>query len=72
MFEQRKAVGQPVFVGFAMEGFGDTVAVLLALEQGGADVIELAVPHSDPIADGPTLQRSAVFCVLFCFGFLFV
>ena len=30
---------------------------MLALERGGADIIELAVPHSDPVADGPTLQK---------------
>ena len=59
VFAARKAANEPVFVGFAMEGFpshDETVNVLLALEQGGADIIELAVPHSDPVADGPTLQ----------------
>ncbi len=62
VFEQRKAAKEPVFVGFAMEGFptcAETSDVLLALEAGGADVIELAVPHSDPVADGPTLQLVA-------------
>ena len=62
VFAARKAAHQPVFVGFAMEGFpsrAETPAILLALEAGGADVIELAVPHSDPVADGPTLQLVA-------------
>ncbi|MFN2387638.1 MAG: tryptophan synthase subunit alpha [Thermoanaerobaculia bacterium] len=36
-----------------------TVRLACALEQAGADVIELGVPFSDPIADGPVLQRSA-------------
>jgi tryptophan synthase len=37
---------------------GDTVDLLLALEAGGADVIELGVPFSDPQADGSTIQAT--------------
>jgi tryptophan synthase alpha chain len=36
-----------------------TVAMAAALERAGADVLELGVPFSDPIADGPVLQRAA-------------
>jgi tryptophan synthase alpha chain len=36
----------------------DTVAIVHALVRGGADVIELGLPFSDPIADGPTIQAS--------------
>jgi tryptophan synthase len=36
----------------------DTVAILLAMENGGADIIELGVPFSDPIADGPAIQET--------------
>lgn len=32
--------------------------VLLAMEAGGADVIELGIPFTDPIADGPTVQQA--------------
>lgn len=35
-----------------------TPDILLAMERGGADVIELGVPFTDPIADGPTIQTS--------------
>jgi len=35
-----------------------TVELVLALEKGGADIIELGVPFSDPIADGPVIQRA--------------
>jgi tryptophan synthase alpha chain len=36
-----------------------TVSLLHALVQGGADIIELGVPFSDPMADGPVIQRSS-------------
>ena len=36
----------------------DTVEIMLAMERGGADVIELGTPFSDPIADGPTIQTA--------------
>lgn len=36
----------------------DTVPLMLAMEEGGADVIELGVPFSDPMADGPAIQES--------------
>lgn len=34
----------------------DTPSILLAMQHGGADIIELGIPFSDPIADGPTIQ----------------
>ena len=36
-----------------------TVELVLALERGGADIIELGVPFSDPTADGPVIQRAS-------------
>jgi tryptophan synthase alpha subunit len=49
------------FVTFLTAGFptkDSTVPLMLALEAGGADVIELGVPFSDPIADGPVIQKA--------------
>ena len=38
---------------------GRSLETLRALEDGGADIIELGVPFSDPIADGPVIQASS-------------
>jgi len=35
-----------------------TTDILVAMEDGGADIIELGIPFTDPIADGPTIQKS--------------
>jgi len=37
---------------------GDTAQIAKALEKAGADIIELGIPFSDPVADGPTIQKS--------------
>ncbi|MFQ5690322.1 MAG: tryptophan synthase subunit alpha [Gemmatimonadota bacterium] len=50
------------FVPFLTHGFpspADTPRLLDRLAEAGADVIELGVPFSDPLADGPTIQRSS-------------
>ena len=36
----------------------DTLSIMEAIQAGGADIIEIGVPYSDPIADGPTIQDS--------------
>ena len=51
----------PVLVTFVTAGFPrneDTVPILLAMQAGGTDIIELGVPFSDPIADGPVIQET--------------
>ncbi|EAQ30478.1 tryptophan synthase alpha chain [Erythrobacter sp. NAP1] len=48
----------PAFVAFATAGDGDTAANLDALVAGGADVIELGMPFTDPMADGPAIQSA--------------
>jgi tryptophan synthase alpha chain len=48
-----------VFVTGGDPTLGDLPAILDALADGGADVIEVGVPFSDPIADGPTIQASS-------------
>src|SRR6185295_1760131 len=54
--------GRAAFIPFIMAGDPDlesTGAYMEALAAGGADIIELGVPFSDPIADGPVNQRAA-------------
>jgi len=54
--------GRAALVIYTTAGFPDRelgLEVLLALADAGADVIELGVPFSDPLADGPTIQRSS-------------
>ena len=48
----------PALVTFVTAGDGDTAAVLDALVSGGADVIELGMPFTDPMADGPAIQAA--------------
>lgn len=62
-FERASEEGRPAFIPFLVAGDPDletTAHLIEALAAGGADVIELGVPWSDPIADGPTNQAAAV------------
>jgi tryptophan synthase alpha chain len=61
-FEQLKAEGRKAFIPYITAGDPDlatTERLLLALAEAGADVIELGVPFSDPMADGPVIQRAS-------------
>ena len=60
-FENARARGERALIPYLTAGYPQlsaTVGLLRALERGGADMIELGVPFSDPIADGPTIQAS--------------
>ncbi|HRQ65635.1 MAG TPA: tryptophan synthase subunit alpha, partial [Xanthomonadaceae bacterium] len=61
-FAQLAASGRTGLIPFVTAGDPDPaqmVALMHALVAGGADVIELGVPYSDPMADGPVIQRSS-------------
>jgi len=62
VFERCAEEGRAAFIPFLMAGDPDletTPRLVEALAAGGADLIELGVPFSDPIADGPVNQRAA-------------
>ena len=50
--------GRPALVCFVTAGDGPTADILDALVAGGADVIELGMPFTDPMADGPAIQAA--------------
>ena len=50
----------PALVTFITGGDGDTAANLDALVEGGADIIELGMPFTDPMADGPAIQAANI------------
>ncbi len=62
LFERCRQERRAALILYVTAGFPDlglTARLLPALEQAGADLIELGVPFSDPIADGPTIQKAS-------------
>lgn len=60
-FEQLRSENRAALIPYVMTGDpspGETVAVMHALVAGGADMIELGMPFSDPVADGPVIQAA--------------
>ena len=57
-----KAAGRTALIPYVTAGdpFADaTPEIMQALADGGADIIELGVPFSDPMADGPVIQKAS-------------
>ncbi|SHG63928.1 tryptophan synthase, alpha chain [Jatrophihabitans endophyticus] len=56
-----KAAGRAALVGYLPVGYPDvdtSIAAMRALVEGGCDVVEVGIPYSDPVMDGPTIQRA--------------
>ena len=61
-FINLKKTGRKALIPYIMSGdpsLDQTEKFIIDLEKSGADIIELGVPFSDPLADGPTIQRAA-------------
>jgi tryptophan synthase alpha chain len=62
-FSEKLARGEKLFIPYIMAGDGGLEILeerLTFLEQNGAAAIEIGIPFSDPVADGPTIQRSGI------------
>ena len=62
IFESLRREGRKGFIPYITAGdpsLETTERIILELERGGADIIELGVPFSDPMADGPVIQRAS-------------
>lgn len=59
LFDTRKENILSVYCTAGFPGGDDTIAVMKALQDNHADMIELGMPYSDPLADGPVIQHSS-------------
>ena len=62
-FDQLKSSGRKAFVAFVTAGdpdFDTSLQILESLPTAGADIIEVGMPFSDPMADGPSIQASSL------------
>lgn len=62
-FRELKEKGKKAFISFITAGdptIEDTKNIIYALEEAGTDIIEIGIPYSDPLADGPVIQNAAL------------
>ncbi|MDX2301668.1 MAG: tryptophan synthase subunit alpha [Microscillaceae bacterium] len=58
LFQKKNTRILSIYFTAGFPNLQDTSVILQAIERAGADIIELGIPYSDPIADGPTIQMS--------------
>ena len=59
LFERKKENVLNIYFTAGYPNLNDTVKIAEALEKAGADILEIGMPYSDPMADGPTIQQSS-------------
>jgi len=59
--EDKKLLSIYFTAGFPQ--LNDTVSIIQELEKNGVDMIEIGLPFSDPLADGPTIQESSTIAI---------
>ena len=63
VFNKLKESGDKAFISYMMAGDGGLDILkdqIKTLEESGVDIIELGIPFSDPVADGPVIQQAAI------------
>lgn len=61
-FSTLNSRNEHALIGYTVAGYPDedgTIDVVKAMVKGGVDIVELGIPFSDPIADGPTIQKAS-------------
>ncbi|MBX9852011.1 MAG: tryptophan synthase subunit alpha [Cytophagaceae bacterium] len=58
LFQQKKAGVLNIYFTAGFPNLEDTAQIIKSLEVAGADMVEIGMPFSDPLADGPTIQQS--------------
>lgn len=62
-FNKLQSQDKAAFIGYVTAGdptIEKTAELVLAIERGGADIIEIGIPYSDPLADGPVIQAAGL------------
>lgn len=61
VFERAKSEDRAVFIGYFPVGFPtveDSIRIMRAMVDGGVEILEIGWPYSDPLMDGPTIQKA--------------
>jgi len=60
LFSEKEAEILSIYLTAGYPGLNDTPGLLEALQEHGADMVEIGIPFSDPLADGPVIQKSSL------------
>jgi tryptophan synthase alpha chain len=59
LFQKKKEKVLSIYFTAGHPGLNDTIPIIKAIEKSGADMVEIGMPFSDPMADGPVIQQSS-------------